>query len=174
MVTVSGCDSEPRDPGVEAAHSRIISAVQARDAGALYDLSVPELTVRFEKVFQRWVAARDGLASGQDADRATLREGLALRHLEGVRSAREFFIALVDFQGVILEDGVHAGLAPESVRLTDATATLRTRSGETFGYRLVDGTWRSELALNALQMWPDIVRLEANLARAESHLSEAR
>ncbi len=174
MATVSGCASEPRDAGVEAVHGRVISAVQARDAGALYDLSVPELTVRFEQVFQRWVAARDGLASGEDADRATLREGLALRHLEGVRSAREFFIALVDFQGVILEDGVHAGLSPESVRLTDSSATLRTRSGETFGYRLVDGTWRSELALNALQMWPDIVRLEANLARAESHLSEAR
>jgi len=166
-----GCAAAPRDAAVEEIHSRVVAAVQARDAGDLFDLSVPEVATRMEAMFSRWVRARDGLATDQGADRSSLREGLALRHLEGVRSARGFFIALVDFHGVVLEGGVSDGLVPQSVRVDGDRASLRTRSGEMFGYRRTDGVWRSVLALDALRMWPDIGRLEANLASAEAHLS---
>lgn len=146
------------------------------DAGALWDLSVPELHQEVHALRERIqgaVAILDDVYSAEEA--RVIRRDIGGDLLEGADDDRKFFIALTTMGGLEKTEDITAGLEHDPAQINGKEATIETRGGEAFRFvKGEDDAWRSDLLLDSYRTWPTLKTLIANLDQVDENVSAMR
>ncbi|GMV42806.1 MAG: hypothetical protein AMXMBFR64_45220 [Myxococcales bacterium] len=172
-----GCgQAHPEAAAVAAVFSSLQGAIYEGDAGAVWDLSVPELHAEIRALRERIVRAvviLDDIYSAEEA--RVIRRDIGGDLLDGVDDDRKFFIALTAMGTLERTDEVIAGLQHDPARINGNVATIETRGGETFRFvKGADEVWRSDLALETFRTWPALKTVLANLDRVDENVAAMR
>lgn len=170
------CSKVDVAPELVAAYDQVVAAAKIKDAGALYDLSVPELQDEFVNLLKRMKAIEDAILTVYPAsEHHLLRQDLALSFSDGCQDPRCLFVNLVGFSGYSFDTDVEFGFSIVDVEYSQNGAEIRTQGGERFRFRrLDDGTWKTTLVWDAYTAWTDRERWLANLAQAEQNVEQLR
>lgn len=177
LGNTSGCgQAHPEAAAVAAVFSSLQGAIYEGDAGAVWDLSVPELHAEIRALRERIVRAvviLDDIYSAEEA--RVIRRDIGGDLLDGVDDDRKFFIALTAMGTLERTDEVLAGLQHDPAKINGNVATIETRGGETFRFvKGADEVWRSDLALETFRTWPALKTVLANLDRVDENVAAMR
>ncbi len=170
LLSACGAESESAHE-VEAAFVRLVTALRARDARAVFTLSVPEFHKYFEDLqadlhkadtairrhFPRWEQRR-------------LRERLLLDRVGGVRDGLSLYLLMTDMRNLQAGAEVQSGLEHDPPTVTGDRAAIRTRAGETFTFVRTPDGWKTDIYLKVVRGLPLIQTLRENLATLEANV----
>ncbi|NUN16674.1 MAG: hypothetical protein HUU55_23865 [Myxococcales bacterium] len=170
------CSNVEVAPELATVYARMVEAAKIKDAGVLYDLSIPELHDEFVNLLKRMKNLEDAIITVYPAsDHHSLRQDLGLSYSESCQDARCLFVNVADFSGIVVDSDVNDGFAIVDVVQSDNIAEIQTRGGERFRFRHTeDGTWMATLPWDAYQAWKDRDRWLSNLTQAEQNVEQLR
>lgn len=176
-LTAAGCkEPHPEAASVAKVFQALQAAIYTGDAGALWDISVPELHQEVHALRERIARTSSVLDDVYSAEEArVIRRDIGGDLLENVTTDRQLFIALAPLGGAEKSDEITAGLEHAPAVVNGKQATIETKGAEV--YRFVKGdddVWRTDLALEAFRTWPSLAGLIANLDRVDENVEAMR
>lgn len=177
LLLLAGCkEPSPEAVAVSKAFDALQTAIYTGDAGALWDLSVPDLHQEVHLLRERMAKATQVLDDVYSAEEArVIRRDIGGDLLDNVTEDRQLFIALAPMGGAERSDEIKAGLEHDPATINGKEATVETRGGEVYRFfKGDDDVWRSDLALEAFRSWPSLKTLIANLDRVDENVEAMR
>ena len=177
MASAMACQkASPEARDVDAAFSELQRALFTGDAGALYDMSVPELRAEVAALRERIAAAVELVEGNYSTEEAqAIKKDIGGTLLEGAESDRDLYIAIADMRGIRHNETVDEGLKHDPASVRGSEATIQTKAGDVFRFvKGDDGIWRTDVALEGFRKWPAIATIEKNIVQVRKNVDAMR